>query len=627
MTHFPEITDEIIGRESELAEIDSYFNSKNKILIVNGIGGIGKTSLCKAYYEKKNNIYNFKGYVPCSIDIKVSFIEAFKQSLKVNSTTIDDAFSEILVKLSNLEGENLLFIDNLQGSQQYNQINNLGNRFKLLITSREKLASDQNTFYIEELKDEDLIKLFYSYHPFKKELEPVVKKLIIHLGRHTLFVELTAKALANDSLLSIDTILTDFETGKFKDIKFDDKNTFNDYLNQRFTTDLLEKYYKTILSKIALLPSIETDKKNLLNYFGYKNDNEIRTISLTLNSLSKLGWLINYGDTFKLHQIIKEYLLANYQLSIDECTPQLKNIHSLCKNLRDDFQKRIVMLPTLHSILNIFKHNNRMVALLNDDLAQIYFYSGKQKEALKYELIALEMVKTEDYKFKINIYNSLSNIYYHLGENDDALKYINLALSHKSFLDALDLGMLNMTKAKMILNSKEALSYAKKAEEILIKQKSHLMEVYNTIASIYIDLFDEQAISYSKKAITIYEEKPSQSLSEYATSYNNLSLGYLNKYYHLNDIFDLDQALINALKSLKIREELSNNYFIANSQYNLALIYYNKKDIYSSARYLQLAYNYYVHNTKDNSMLFDIDVLDRNIKAICGYSFINKIKP
>lgn len=593
-------------------------------MIVNGIGGIGKTSLCKAYYERTSNINNFKGYIPYSDDIKVSFIKAFRSSLKINSTTIDDAFSDILIKLSNLEGNNLLFIDNLQGKEEYNLISSLSNKFKLLITSREKLGNDQNTLYIEELKDNDLIKLFSLNYSFDEKLQPEVESLIKHLGRHTLFVELTAKALSNDPLLTIENILSDFKTGKFKEIKFDDKKTFNDYLNQRFTTDLLEKDYKIILSKIALLPSTEIDMSNLLNYFGYKNKDEAHTLSLILSSLSKHGWLINHGNTFKLHQIIKEYLLANYKLSIDECISQLQNIHSQCTNFRDDFQKRIVMLPTLHSILNIFKFNNHMIALLNDDLAQIYFFLGKPKEALKYELIAFGMIKTVDI-VKINIYNTLANIYFHLGENDNALIYINLALNQKSFLDETDVGLLNMTKAKIISNPIKALSYAKKSEEFLTKEQTHLMEVYNTIGSIYGELFDEQAILYSKKAVAYYEQKHNQSLSEYATAFNNLSIGYLNKFYNFNDEFDLDQALISALKSLKIRQELSNDFFIANSHYNLALIYFNKKNIHDSSRHLQLAYNYYIHNTKNDSMLLDIDVLDNKIKAKYGYSFVVKI--
>ena len=64
----------------------------------------------------------------------------------------------------------------------------------MLLTSREKIA-DFNTYFLEELNDDDALKLFTRYYKRKDE-EAIILKACNIVGNHTLTVELLAKTLS-----------------------------------------------------------------------------------------------------------------------------------------------------------------------------------------------------------------------------------------------------------------------------------------------------------------------------------------------------------------------------------------------------------------------------------------------
>ena len=52
----------IIGRKKELQEIDQQLNSSNTLLLINGIGGVGKTNITSYYLHSHKEQFDYYGF-------------------------------------------------------------------------------------------------------------------------------------------------------------------------------------------------------------------------------------------------------------------------------------------------------------------------------------------------------------------------------------------------------------------------------------------------------------------------------------------------------------------------------------------------------------------------------------
>ena len=131
-------------------------------MLLNGTGGIGKTTLAIEYLNKYQNFYDHLGFVEYNNDIKNSFLSAFVNTYKLDSQTVDERFEELLYNLQNLDGKNLLIIDNIKTSDDFEIIKDLSINFELLITSRTEFNT-VNKLDIEHLPKEKAKELFLDY--------------------------------------------------------------------------------------------------------------------------------------------------------------------------------------------------------------------------------------------------------------------------------------------------------------------------------------------------------------------------------------------------------------------------------------------------------------------------------
>ena len=105
---------DFVGRKDELQKVDELLNQNSMLLLLNGIGGIGKSTLASYYLNQHKDDFDYYGFVQVKEDIKLSFASAFSTSLDLKSEKIDDLFAEVMNKLQNLEGKKLLIIDDVK---------------------------------------------------------------------------------------------------------------------------------------------------------------------------------------------------------------------------------------------------------------------------------------------------------------------------------------------------------------------------------------------------------------------------------------------------------------------------------------------------------------------------------
>jgi predicted AAA+ superfamily ATPase len=104
----------IIGRKKELKEIDSLLKTNNSLLLINGIGGVGKSTIASYYlYSQKEN-YNYYGF----FEGLEGFITELKPRLNLKSEKPDELFLEAIKELSILEGKKLLVLDDIKDSEE-----------------------------------------------------------------------------------------------------------------------------------------------------------------------------------------------------------------------------------------------------------------------------------------------------------------------------------------------------------------------------------------------------------------------------------------------------------------------------------------------------------------------------
>lgn len=139
----------IFGRDKDLKKLHKELTENNQIVLVNGMGGIGKTTLAAAYVFESEVKKRYQKIVwitenENNKDIMYDFVQeaALIKDLNIDVTSKQTVqiFNEILRALNNAKGENLLVIDNAtQSIEKY--LDQLPHpKWNLLITSREKIG-------------------------------------------------------------------------------------------------------------------------------------------------------------------------------------------------------------------------------------------------------------------------------------------------------------------------------------------------------------------------------------------------------------------------------------------------------------------------------------------------------
>ena len=114
---------EVIGRESELDNLHKLLFDNKHVVVVNGLGGIGKTTLALKYISLYYDDYQHIAWISQSSEsaIESDFVntEGLKENLKIDiqGKDLPMLFNEVLLGLQSLTDKpNLLLIDNSETS-------------------------------------------------------------------------------------------------------------------------------------------------------------------------------------------------------------------------------------------------------------------------------------------------------------------------------------------------------------------------------------------------------------------------------------------------------------------------------------------------------------------------------
>ncbi len=544
----------LIGREKELQEIDTLLNDSNTLLI-KGIGGVGKSSISSYYLHLHKEDYDYYGF----FEGLEGFVSELKSLFDIKSEKEEDVFLDILSKLrepKKLEGDKLLVFDDVKDIEENEyKIKRIlalkDSGYKIIFTSREDIES-MPQYTLDILSVEDAKKLFNSIYEVEDEL--LLEEVLAYLDYHAFFIEKTAKVLKNNRKVTIRNLKDKFKNGELTEISVKRKKTFNSYLDELFTFEKLDKEEVSILKQFSLLSSIEIEFEFLEKLLNKQEDNDFEQI---LNYLSEKGWLTKTGDSFKMHQIIKEYIFKFY-------TPDIKNINNMGIYFNNIIKNNMISYHYLNDE-NIIVHFDAywkaiiILDILNNitlefgkSIANIYYRSSRTYKALPIYLRLISEEENESLESSILAlyYNQLANIYKEIGDGNNALILYQKSLEiREKLLDSNHIELLQGYSDFALFYFKRnkydlSLTLLTKALNISLNNygliHNSTANIYSKIGVIYLkNGILETALTFIQKSLDIREELNTCSYNDIAEDYNNLALikSYEGKYIESYGLF------------------------------------------------------------------------------------------
>ncbi|MCL1994919.1 MAG: tetratricopeptide repeat protein [Defluviitaleaceae bacterium] len=570
LTKQPGIADKYFAHRDETVEnlYEAIKQDRKHILInINGLGGVGKTTVARALFHKAKDEFKHIAWVEYQHNIKESLLSSFTNFDDTEEDT-EARYRRIKNFLLNATKDTLLFIDNVTDDSDLNFIEGLD--VNVVITSRIGRIRNFEKFPICTLSEDQCLDIFYKYYEYgiydeNKEQEGSARNLINLVKCHTLSVELLARA-ANRPGYPLDKYEADLKAKGFgyPDLDVETAHSSGPENNRTIAKHLVKLFelvevnheQQRILKNFSLMPSTEipAEVKEWLDC----NINDIMR-------LTKLGWLDNSSTGYHMHTIIKEAIRLQYpQAQYEDCKALIGYMSS------KEYIKETDVYTQVHERLNIAEAvmerfcgvEKEEVGKLFNNIASIYRIQGKYDDALTWLHKALEIcekILDPDDLRTAATYNNMAVVYDNQGKYDDALTWHHKALEiYGKKLDPDDPRTATYNNMALVYNNQgkynDALEWHYKALEIYEKKLGidhpDTATTYNNIAAVYDNQGKlDDALEWHYKALGIREKILGTDHPDTTTTYNNIAVAYNNQGKY-------DDALTWYHKALEIREKI-----------------------------------------------------------------------
>ena len=600
-----------VGRSDELKEIAERFAQGDKLVVLTGLGGMGKTELAVKFGREHEGTVYF-----------ARFDGSFTKTLANMAVGIRPALSDeelrqpegtlcaiVLELLSKTDENDLLIIDNadsdtgsladLQKDAAYKALMRLP--LIILLTTR---SDWDEGIHVEKIDDEHLREILTRYGA--KLTEEEIDAIIKIVNGHTLTIDLIARTLNGKGLKKVTAEMM-IDSLKKNTLPSEKYRKIATHYNQ--STEQAQIYQH--LSTVFTVSELSDDDKDYLRWAtlfpengisgdlmaGIMNDDGIAQ----LESLMERGWLEMKEELLTIHPVIRLVCCTELTPTDENCGvflnalwgqlshkeydrvkfAQLAEVFALAADHLEDkdaewinasgcLRLHLAQYDTARDLYE--KHrpslekrlkDTKQLATVYNNLGSIYGDLGDHSMALEFKLKALaicEKVLPPDHPNLAASYNNVGMTYGGLGDHSMALEFMlkDLAICEKVLPPdhpnlATSYNNVGSTYGQLGDHSK-ALEFTLKAleirEKVLPPEHPHLAASYNNVGSTYSQLGDHsKALEFKLKGLAICEKVLTPDHPDLATSYNNVGMTY-------GDLGDHSKALEFLLKALKIREKV-----------------------------------------------------------------------
>ncbi|GHV34479.1 hypothetical protein FACS18949_10610 [Clostridia bacterium] len=596
---------EFLGRDGKISEVWQALDA-NKTAVLNGIGGIGKTEICRNIFREyeKNGVHGIAqvGWLTFQGDLPSTFMGQFKDIADWTGNK-EDYFSRVVQYLNDKGHGLLLFVDNANeiSKEELRLLSELSCR--VIVTARYKLDIWVDIQYIkvDELSLEDCRKLYRRHanpedpHAAENAAPDETIDAIIRLaGCHTLAVELLAKT-RYESWQSDEDLLNELSERGFnlsekwgKIEREDAEDKFIGHMSKIFDMAGIEGEELRILRLFSLLASDKIAYSHVEKWLDLPNPDAV-------NKLNKRGWLKREVDNaVSMHPVIAAVVRKEQPVDFEEGNPLVVQLRTALEiEITEIFTAKLPILPHAISVSKFFKDEeyDEFTYLLHN-IAHVYHDQGDYDKALElfYKALAIsEKVLGAEHPSTATIYNNIACVYHDQGDYDKALEwyYEALAINEKVLgAEHPHTGATYSNIARVYHDQGDydkALEWSYKdlkiSERVLGTEHPDTAATYNNIAGVYHDQgYYDKALERYKKALAIREKVLGTEHPDTAITYNNIALAYSNQ-------GDYDKALEWYKKALAINEKVlgTEHPHTSMTYHNIACVFQDQGE-YAKAR-------------------------------------------
>ena len=381
------------GRDMELDALHEMLCSQGKVFL-QGIAGIGKSELAKAYAKRYSREYTNIIYFTYSGDLKRDIANLDFADDVDDNETMDARFSRHHRLLRRLRDDSLLIIDNFNTVTARDSLLDvvLNYHCRIIFTTRSKF-DNYTSMKLEEIADtEALIKLMGCFYSDAEKQRPVLEQIIQAVHRHTLAVELSASLLETgilDPLPLLNKLKTEKAAldatdtiGITKDGR-SRKATYYDHIHTLFSLYQLSNAETDVMRNLSLAPLTGIPGRLLANWLKLRDMNIV-------NGLIEKGFVQTVdGRTVTLHPMIQEVAMEETRPSVQKCRTLLDSIHEICLLHGYDISYYRQLFQMVESVIERIENDDMPVYLRF--LEDTFPYMDKYHDLQGMELVLNEL--------------------------------------------------------------------------------------------------------------------------------------------------------------------------------------------------------------------------------------------
>lgn len=534
-----------VGREAYLRELKDSYDGGNKVFVLHGLGGIGKTALAHKFAEEIAPDFDAHIYlnlqlgnktVISPIDAMLQVLHSFNQNVPADTpyTQIESLFISLLN-----QHKILLLLDNAKERIQIEPLNRT-KKTCLLITSRESFVlTGGKSIQVKQMSLNDAKSLLFSITP-EERFEGQAEELAKLAGYLPMALLPLAALLAENEMETAMNLVRKYQDSKHR-LELADPNRANltVFASFELSYEVLSEKLQECWRRLAVFPS-DFDKTSAQAALNTQN-NDLTEILKQLYKYNLIDW-DKESDRLHLHDLARDFLLSKSKEteSIETHTRVAnfyKSVHQpleKCNSL-EDFSSRFGEMfhcsqagLFYRAIFAIGKEAGRKLRLMGYSrriIAERLKLIGKSNdlmsEAFNYGSLAVAFKSLGELQKALEIYEESLSIYRQLNAVDN----IAIILMNMSNI-SLELGRLNNDTSlvrKGLTSYQEVLPLSRQMGDrlneanilanmgnahLLLEEYSEARKVYSQALQIQKEIGDEIGEYFSQLniAISFYEE-------------------------------------------------------------------------------------------------------------------------